>query len=365
MQNGRSMLPLDDDLRLLHDLVAIPSVSGQEAEASTFLAGWMADHGLAAHVDEVGNSVGVLDGGPGPSGSTEEIVLLGHIDTVPGRLPVEVRDGQLYGRGSVDAKGPLAAFAMAAALAGPQPGWRIVVVGAVEEEAATSRGARHIVPRHRPSLAIIGEPSGWGRITLGYKGRLLVNATVRQPMAHRSGGSISACEEAVGFWNRLSAHFVSFNSDRPRTFDQVLPTLRRFCSDDDGLYETAHLELGFRLPLDVGPESVKATLHQLNGHLELTFTGEEAAYRAPKDTLLVRSFLRAIRAQGGQPGFLVKTGTSDMNVAGPVWNCPLLAYGPGDSSLDHTPDEHVDLAEWRRGVAVLTDVLRNLPLGMP
>ncbi len=49
-----------------------------------------------------------------------------------------------------------------------------------------------------------------------------------------------------------------------------------------------------------------------------------------------------------------------MNVVGPVWNCPILAYGPGDSSLDHTPDEHLDLAEFRQAIAVLARVLHLL-----
>ena len=68
----------------------------------------------------------------------------------------------------------------------------------------------------------------------------------------------------------------------------------------------------------------------------------------------------AIRAEGGSPRFVHKTGTSDMNVVGPAWGCPILAYGPGDSSLDHTPEEHIDLAEWARGVRVLAQVLREV-----
>ena len=69
---------------------------------------------------------------------TQEIVLLGHMDTVPGDIPVRQEDGKLYGRGSVDAKGPLATFIVAASRASLPPGTRLVVVGAVEEEAATS-----------------------------------------------------------------------------------------------------------------------------------------------------------------------------------------------------------------------------------
>ncbi len=194
----------DERLALLRGLVEIPSVSGAEGEAASFLVRWMAAHGFRAQVDEVGNAVGVLEP-PGDDEGVREIVLLGHIDTVGGAPLVHLTDGRLYGRGAVDAKGPLAAFTAAAALAGPVPGWRVVVVGAVEEETASSRGARHIAAAHRPDLAVIGEPSGWQRATLGYKGRLLAEVVVRQALSHRSGGVASACEVAVGCWNSVTA----------------------------------------------------------------------------------------------------------------------------------------------------------------
>ena len=74
----------------------------------------------------------------------------------------------------------------------------------------------------------------------------------------------------------------------------------------------------------------------------------------------MRALLRAIRAEGGRPRFKLKTGTSDMNVVGPAWGCPIVAYGPGDSSLDHTPDEHIDAREFRRSVRVLARALETL-----
>ncbi|MFQ5576556.1 MAG: M20/M25/M40 family metallo-hydrolase [Anaerolineae bacterium] len=74
----------------------------------------------------------------------------------------------------------------------------------------------------------------------------------------------------------------------------------------------------------------------------------------------MRAFLKAIRAAGGKPRFVVKTGTSDMNVVGPVWGCPILAYGPGDSSLDHTPHEHLNLNDYRRAIEILKVVLLEL-----
>ncbi|UCG88391.1 MAG: M20/M25/M40 family metallo-hydrolase, partial [Gemmatimonadota bacterium] len=81
---------------------------------------------------------------------------------------------------------------------------------------------------------------------------------------------------------------------------------------------------------------------------------------AEKNTPLVRALLRAVRAEGGQPRFKLKTGTSDMNVVGPAWGCPIVAYGPGDASLDHTPNEHVEIEEFLRGVDVLAQALQAL-----
>jgi LysW-gamma-L-lysine carboxypeptidase len=53
------------------------------------------------------------------------------------------------------------------------------------------------------------------------------------------------------------------------------------------------------------------------------------------------------------PRFKLKTGTSDLNVLVPAWGCQAVAYGPGDSQLDHTPREHVSIAELERAVSVL------------
>lgn len=321
----------------------------------------MAAQGMDAFVDAAGNAVGILEGGPAADGSpAQEIVLLGHIDTVGGDVPVRVEDGKLYGRGAVDAKGPLASFAAAAAQVGPQPGWRIVVIGAVEEEAATSKGARFAATQYRPAYCVIGEPSGWNRVTLGYKGRLLAYGEVRQPMSHTAGPAPSACELAVDFWNRVQARVAEINTGRDKVWDQVLASLRSFNSASDGLCETAQMMLGLRLPPDIGPEALQAELLALAGPAELRFAGAEHAFRSDKNNALVRSFLAAIRSQGQQPGFVLKTGTSDMNVVGPVWRCPIVAYGPGDSSLDHTPQEHVAIDEWQQGVRVLVAVLSRL-----
>ena len=96
---------------LLFDLVRCYSPSYQEAPAVRVLVAWLAAHGIEPWVDEAGNACGAR----GAPDAPHTLLLLGHIDTVPGEIPVRVEDGWLIGRGSVDAKGPLCAFAEAAA----------------------------------------------------------------------------------------------------------------------------------------------------------------------------------------------------------------------------------------------------------
>jgi LysW-gamma-L-lysine carboxypeptidase len=52
-----------------------------------------------------------------------------------------------------------------------------------------------------------------------------------------------------------------------------------------------------------------------------------------------------------------------MNVVAPHWAVPMVAYGPGDAALDHTPDERLELAEYLRAVEVLRAVFGRLADG--
>ena len=84
------------------------------------------------------------------------------------------------------------------------------------------------------------------------------------------------------------------------------------------------------------------------------------AWGCEKNTQLVRAFLSGIRSQGGEPRFVYKTGTADLNIVAPVWKCPAVVYGPGDSALDHTPNEHISLDEYAKAVNVLSEALKKL-----
>lgn len=357
-QDTQAMVDDTACCQLIEELVAIESFSGNESRASAYLVGQFEKLGYdRAYVDAAGNAVGIR----GADDSECTIILLGHIDTVPGDIPVRVEDGILHGRGSVDAKGPLATFALAGSMANlPDTGVRLIVVGAVEEESATSKGARQIAGDFQADFCVIGEPSSSSAVTLGYKGRILINYDIEVDMGHSAGPDRGAAEYAAEFWQNVLQHCNHFNEERPKLFDQLLPSLRTINSSSDGLTSRAGCRIGVRLPPAFEIESFRAQLNEWAGDASLETFGYEPAHRSDRSNPLCRALAWAIRDHGLKPGYKLKTGTADMNVVAPVWKCPILAYGPGDSSLDHTPNEHLHLDEFLDAVKILTKALNQL-----
>src|SRR5258706_2473274 len=352
-----------EDFETLIGLVSQYSPSGQERGAVEWLVARMKSLGYEkAFIDEAGNAVGVMGKGP------KQVMLLGHIDTVPGEIKVEPDDILLYGRGSVDAKGPLACFVDAVAQVGAKDERQFVVIGAVEEE-RNSEGARFVVNEYKPDFAIIGEPNQWDRVALGYKGSAWGNITVHRGQACTAYGEETAAEAAVEVWLKIKAYVDSVNADKQKTFDKLLLTFRGIESDSNDFEQWARLKVGVRLPVEVSPEAWYIKLNEIlsDSHLQgdCHFSVEPIGLAIPawgcvKNTPLVRAFLSGIRSQGGEPRFVYKTGTADLNIVAPVWKCPAVVYGPGDSSLDHTPNEHIMLEDYVKAVAVLATALNRL-----
>ena len=132
-------------------------------------------------------------------------------------------------------------------------------------------------------------------------------------------------------------------------------------SDSNDFEQWARLKVGVRLPVDVSPDDWYGKLNEVADGALVEPTGFAVpAWRCEKNTQLVRAFLSGIRSQGGEPRFVYKTGTADLNIVAPVWKCPALVYGPGDSALDHTPNENINLEEYAKAVQILSEALNGL-----
>ena len=286
-------MEIGDGVGFLEELVSIPSPSGEEDGVAEYLVGRMIALGFDAQRDGAGNVVGQI----GNPEAGREIVLLGHMDTVPGQIPVRRSGGRLYGRGAVDAKGPLAAFVLAAARAAPRlNGTRVRVIGAVEEE-SHARGAHHLARTMEPPYCtIIGEPSGWDGVTLGYRGALTVDYRIVQPGGHSAGELPGPAEQAVSFWNQLNAYAEDRNRDTPGNFNRLGPALRKFRTFGDGLEEGAEMTIVVRLPPGADVADLREQMQTWSDGARLSFPATDPLFRAGKNTAPVRALLRAIRA---------------------------------------------------------------------
>ena len=334
-----------DARELLCELVSVPSVSGEESECAEALAAFLEERGREVFLDSVGNVRAPGD---------DSVLLTSHVDTVPGDIPVRVEDDELWGRGSVDAKGPLAAMAVAAAETGAS------FVGVVGEE-DDSRGARHLIEERDPPEAVVnGEPSGWDAVTLGYRGMLSGTYVATSESGHTSRPENNAIQDAMDWWRRVE-DALSADEWTP-IFERVTakPVAFEGGTSEDGLSVEATMDVQFRVPPEMTPEGVREVA---DGELDAGTVRWKDAIRptmqSPR-TPVARSFRGAIRELGGDPHQLRKTGTSDMNIYADAWECPMVTYGPGDSALDHTPDERLPLSELDRSVAVLERVCERL-----
>jgi LysW-gamma-L-lysine carboxypeptidase len=341
---------------LLTELVGIPSVSGSEAAACALLASRLPELGWD-RVDRDGTGNVIAERGRGE----RELLLLGHIDTVPGGPPVRVEGDLLWGRGSVDAKGALTAFALAGGSASPPEGWRFTLVAAVGEE-RDSRGTRARLPLHRPSACLIGEPSGTEGITVGYRGRLLLELFAEDPGAHRSGspGPITAVLRAgAAVLDLVDREDVR---DRPVIERPSGAVIALEGAEEEG--RCGRVEMEIRLPLGAEPEDwADAARERARAFgAECRIRESVRARQVRRDDPAVRGLRSAIRSEGGTPRLLAKGGTADFNWAA-EWGCPLAAWGPGDSRLDHTAEERLSLSELERAVTILRRALPLIALG--
>lgn len=343
---------LETDAReLLIKLVRIPSISPNEEPCARQLVTFFERNGREAWIDDVGNVHAPGD---------DSVLLTSHVDTVPGEIPVRLDENEageeiLWGRGSVDAKGPLASMAVVTVTTGAS------FIGVVGEE-VDSRGSLHVVETRDsvPDVVINGEPSGWDGITLGYRGILGGTYVATSESGHTSRPENNAIQDAMDWWRAVEAEFDP---------DEYVPVFERVtCKPvefdggvtDDGLSVEATLDVKLRIPPKFTVDEVREIADgYLSSGTVNWYDKVEPIMESPR-TGVASAFRAAIRQRGGDPRMLRKTGTSDMNVFGNHWGCPIVSYGPGDSDLDHAPNEHIVLAQYDRAIDVLETATERL-----
>ncbi len=284
-----------------------------------------------------------------PPGVIPDVVLSTHMDTVPPFFGLREDDEFLYGRGSCDAKGIIAAQIAAAAClreAGVKVGL-LFVVG--EERDSAGAAAANLHPKGSRFL-INGEPTD-NRLALASKGALRVELRARGKMAHSAYPELgdSAIHKLVPALHDLLAMPLPFE---PSLGEDGHSTLNiGFVSGGRApnvIADHAEAHLLIRL---VGPSDV--TRAQI-----LAVVGDRAEVRFSLDLPFVR--MRPVRMRDGAadlPTMIAKF-TSDIPSL-TAWGEPFL-LGPGSIHLAHTPDERIAKKELLEAVDIYVNLATSL-----
>ncbi len=341
--------PSCDSEELLIKMLHIPSVSRHENRLASYIAFKLQQRGINTYIDEAGNIVSKIGTGK------KKILLLGHIDTVPGNIPFKKESEKIFARGAVDAKGTYAAFIEACYEFVDSKDLEILLVGGVEEEIYTAKGGEFVRENYTADSVIIGEPSNTTKITLGYRGIFRIEIFTTAFASHSASKDyISTSDQLIEIYNSLR--------HRMRSLGVEDVSLREMSSWYEDHCEKSKILINFRYSDKVSIEKLEDALTEFkNTNPKATFNILCAAPAAlfSKTTDLAKSFYQVIKLAGKEPVFVSKTGASFMNRLKKSWDCDMIAYGPGDSSLDHTDHEFLSLEDFYNSSKIITMALKK------
>lgn len=341
--------------KFLLELVKTQSFSGAESAAAQLCAQRMRELGYQhVGIDEAGNVLGGnYDYARDPH---PDMLLFSHLDTVGGFWPVKSDEHGVSGRGAVDAKGCLAAFIEAGVHAPKE--LKLVVAGVTEEEAPTSRGTRHLLASLHPRLALNGEPSNTDGVTLAYKGRILVECRTEGQASHAGMKAENPIERTLEYYEKLRRHFPPHH-----TFDSVIFNVTHIDYGRPDALNVIPGHLDFFIDVRVPPSrKIEDIVHLFRASapagVKVRIAESFPGCELPPNHPLARAMVGAVRACGLVPRYLKKSGSADMNFSMAA-GIPTLAYGPGDSKLDHTEREFLAWADYEKAIEVVGKFLQS------
>ncbi|WP_158057748.1 M20 family metallopeptidase [Halorussus halophilus] len=361
-----------DPISFLEDAVQIQSHEDVTAMRGLLVQTLEAE-GVPVEVDGAGNTIAVRDSGnAGP-----HVVLNTHIDTVPPHVEFS-RDGDVIrGRGSCDAKGPLAALLAAFLTVEPERGKVTLAVTPDEETDSTGAAALDFDPE--PDAVVVGEPTNLD-VCNAAKGRFQATVRVRGANAHaaepheginalRAAGdclaaldSFSEREDAPAPSESLGAATLTPTTIEGGTATNQVPADCSFVVDRRSVPpETAE---GFRESLEAHLRAHLADASSVGGDASVEVALAErdtpflAAFETPTDSAVVRALADA---SGGE----VRPFEAATEASYFAQSAPTVVFGPGvladdEGAVAHAPREYVRVSEVEAAADAVEGTLQTL-----
>ena len=369
--------PSSPVIELCRELVRIPSPSGQEGELARFVAERMQAMGMRVEVDRYGSALGIRKGHkPGPT-----LILDAHLDTVPVTNPAEwqhapcggeIEQGRLWGRGSADTKGSLAAMISAAASI-PENTFcgTLIVSASVCEENMTTAALDFILTNHPADFVVVGEPTSL-QLGIAQKGRAGLMMEAHGQSAHTSRPELgdNAIYKMMEAISRIRTLPLPVDPDMGSGVCELI----EISSEPTPSIGTVPHRCTARLALRLLPGESKQTvlerianaLNDLEGvslnfaeFTQICWTGQPItlvefvpAWKNP-DSALQRQLLEALHT----PPFAAPYTTNAS--ASAIRGIPTFLLGPGAIDQAHTVDEWISLDQLNAAVDTYRTVIQT------
>ncbi len=382
-------------VQLCRRLVRIPSPSGQEGEMARTVRDLAAELGYQQiDIDAFGNVVACISGNrPGRT-----LLLDAHMDTVPvtdedeweySPFGGEVVSGRLYGRGSSDMKGALAAMLLAGAMFSRDTNGEfcgeICVAATVMEEVFEGVAARSVVQAIEPDWVVIGESTGLD-VSRGQRGRAEIVVETEGKAAHSSSPEAghNAVYDMAELIGRIRQLPCPEDPVLGRGILELTDIISRPYPGASVIPHTCRATFDRRLLVGETPESALAPLLQTIDRLASERPGVSASARHVRaasdcwtghkieavrffpawlfdsDHPLVVQTQRALRKVGLQPSVSHYSFCTNGSRYAGIEGVPTVGFGPSREEVAHTTDEYLLLDELYSSCSGYYSIIKTL-----
>jgi putative selenium metabolism hydrolase len=352
-------------------LIRVRSISAGEKEVVEVMVAEMQQLGFdRVWVDEFGSLIGVVEGRlPGPT-----LLLDGHCDTVDAHAPDwthnpwggEIENGRLYGRGTADMKGSLAAMIHATGtLQRGKLCGRVVVSATVSEEFAEGAALKNVIETVTPDYVVIGEATQLN-LNRGGRGRAEIQLTTFGRSAHSSSPEAGRCavtdmlrviqsitnrpvpmDPVLGPGSIVLTDIIS----EPHPGHSVVPYRCHVTYDRRLLPGESKVSLWDELKFLPGLEDIQYSL-ALAALEEYAYTGSPLqgekffpAWLLPEAHPFVQTALHGLESAGLNPGIGAYRFCTNAAYSAGVAGIPTVGFGIGREEDAHTVDESIAIAD--------------------
>lgn len=340
---------------LLAELVAIPSVSGDELGIAVFVEHWMRDHGLEVERDDRNVVARVRGKGPGPV-----LLLSSHLDVVPPGegwtsdpfVPVVVGD-RMVGRGCDDAKASGTAMLLAAAaLAADPPACGELILALTCEEERGRNGLERILAFLGPiDAALVGEPTGL-QPAVAQNGLLILDLIAHGRAGHAARPKLAVNALDVAARDVVALHGLVWEPQNAHVGAMTLVVTQIQAGHAHNIIPgECRMVVDIRTIPEIPPSAVIARVRDTVASEVIVRSDRLAPARTPEGARILDAVLAVL--PDAKP-----FGSPTVSDWAHLKGIAAVKIGPGISEVSHTVDEWVDLTQVEEAVGVYEGIAR-------